>query len=59
MDALDVDATSNLIWHKQVALKVFVLAWRLLRNRLPTKDNLVACNIINQDAQLCVNVVMD
>ncbi|GAU48513.1 hypothetical protein TSUD_244330 [Trifolium subterraneum] len=32
---------SDLIWHKQVLLKVSVLAWRL-----PTKDSLVACNII-------------
>ncbi|MCI74342.1 hypothetical protein A2U01_0095606, partial [Trifolium medium] len=32
MDAYDADATSDLIWHKQVHLKVSVLAWRLLRN---------------------------
>jgi hypothetical protein len=32
---------TNLLWHKQVPLKMFVLAWRLLRNRLPTRDNLV------------------
>ena len=36
-----VEATSYFIWHKQVPLKVSVLAWRLIRNRLPTKDNLV------------------
>ncbi|MCI51037.1 hypothetical protein A2U01_0072281, partial [Trifolium medium] len=32
MDAPDENATSDLIQHKQVPLKVSVLAWRLLRN---------------------------
>jgi hypothetical protein len=54
MDVPDVVATSHLIWHKQVPLKVYVLALRLFRNRLPTKDNLVTCNIIQQDVQFCV-----
>ncbi|GAU36546.1 hypothetical protein TSUD_277520 [Trifolium subterraneum] len=31
----------DLIWHKQVPLKVSIFAWRLLRDRLPTKENLV------------------
>ncbi|KAK2372183.1 hypothetical protein QL285_073347 [Trifolium repens] len=30
------------------------MAWRLLRNRLPTKDNLVRRHIIPPDASLCV-----
>ncbi|KAK2401108.1 hypothetical protein QL285_050730 [Trifolium repens] len=30
------------------------MAWRLLRNRLPTRDNLVRRHIIASDAQLCV-----
>ncbi|WJX67068.1 hypothetical protein P8452_51564 [Trifolium repens] len=38
---LDMTVTSDLIWHQQVPLKVSVMAWRLLRNRLPTKDNLL------------------
>jgi hypothetical protein len=46
--------TSDLIWHKQVPLKVSVLACRLLCNRLPTKDNLVRRHIIYHDAGLCV-----
>ncbi|MCH80408.1 cytochrome P450 [Trifolium medium] len=54
MDAHDADVTSNLIWHKQVPLKVSVLAWRLLHNRLPTKDNLATRNIISHESQLCV-----
>jgi len=29
------------VWHKHVPLKVSLFVWRLFRNRLPTKDNLV------------------
>jgi len=28
------------VWHKHISLKVSLLVWRLLRNRIPTKDNL-------------------
>jgi len=49
------NATSDLIWHKQVSLKVYILAWRLLWNRLLSKDNLVACNIISHESQLCMS----
>jgi hypothetical protein len=45
----------ELLWHKQVPRKLSVLAWRLLRNRLPTRDNLVRRNIIAHDSQLCVS----
>jgi len=31
-----------------------VFAWRLLRERLPTKDNLLTCSILHHDNQLCV-----
>jgi hypothetical protein len=41
------------VWHKQVPLKVSLMAWRLLRNRLPTKDNLLRRNIINSDDTMC------
>jgi hypothetical protein len=47
MDAPEVGATSHLIWHIQVPLKVSVLAWRLFRNRLPTKDNLWHATLYN------------
>jgi hypothetical protein len=52
--ASDAAALTDLLWHKQVLLKVSVLAWRLLRNRLPTWDNLVRRHIITPDSQLCV-----
>ncbi|GAU37345.1 hypothetical protein TSUD_395260 [Trifolium subterraneum] len=48
-------ATEELTWHKQVALKISILAWRLLRDRLPTKSNLVAIGIITPRAHLCVS----
>jgi hypothetical protein len=51
---LDTTVTSDLIRHQQVLLKVSVMAWRLLRNRLPTKDNLVRRHIIPPDASMCV-----
>jgi hypothetical protein len=50
---LPPEDTSNLIWHKQVPLKVSVIAWRLLRNRFSTKDNLVRRHIIPPDASIC------
>jgi len=42
------------LWHKQVPLKVSVFVWRLLRNRLPTKDNLLRRRIIQHDDTSCV-----
>jgi hypothetical protein len=55
-DAPEAVSTSDLIWHKQVPLKASVLAWRLLRNRLPTRDNLVRHHIIAQNAHFCMTL---
>ncbi|GAU16239.1 hypothetical protein TSUD_298710 [Trifolium subterraneum] len=49
-----LDSAADLIWHKQVPLKVSIFAWRLLRDRLPTKTNLAICGIISPEAQSCV-----
>ena len=46
------DASS--IWHKDVPLKVVLFAWRLIRDRLPTKDNLLRRGVIHFDSRLCV-----
>jgi len=43
------------IWHKSALLKVTLFVRRLLRNQIPTKDNLLRCNIIQQDFVLCVS----
>ena len=48
------NATSDLIWHKHVSLNVSILAWRLLRNRLSTRENLVIRGIIPHDSQFYV-----
>ncbi|PNY12620.1 hypothetical protein L195_g009254 [Trifolium pratense] len=49
-----MDDAEKLIWHSQVPLKVSIFAWCLLRDRLPTKTNLVTRGIISHAAQLCV-----
>jgi len=43
-----------LLWRKDIPLKVSVFAWRLFRNRLPTKANLFRRGIVQHDAQMCV-----
>jgi len=37
-----------------VPLKVVLFAWRLFRDRLPTKDNLLRRGVINHDSRTCV-----
>jgi len=43
------------IWHQQIPFKVSVFVWRLLRNRLPTKDNLVRQRVLSLDDAACVS----
>jgi len=47
-------ALSEAVWLKQAPLKVSVFVWRLLRNRLPTKDNLVRRRVLHHDDTACV-----
>ncbi|GAU45519.1 hypothetical protein TSUD_186760 [Trifolium subterraneum] len=49
-----MDDAEKLIWHPQVPLKVSIFAWRLLRDRLPTKVNLVTRGILSLADGLCV-----
>ena len=49
------DEVIDTIWHKNAPLKVSICVWRLLRNRWPTKDNLVLRGIIPSDSQFCVS----
>jgi len=42
------------VWHKHIPSKVSVLVWRLLRNRLPTKDNLVHRGVLLSTNAACV-----
>jgi hypothetical protein len=53
-DTVTIGAAEDLLWHKQVPLKVSIFAWRLLRDRLPTRANLVARGILPPDVHFCV-----
>jgi hypothetical protein len=50
-----LDVAEDLVWHKQIPLKVFIFVWRLFRDRLPTKTDLVTRGIISLEAHLCVS----
>lgn len=52
-----MDAVLDNVYHKQVPLNVYICVWRLLCNRLPTKNNLVRRYIISQEAHYCVSVI--
>ncbi|KAK2360207.1 hypothetical protein QL285_085498 [Trifolium repens] len=53
-EAVILGVADDLLWHKQVPLKVSIFAWRLLRDRLPTKTNLVTRGILSPDLDTCV-----
>jgi hypothetical protein len=44
----------DVVWLKQVPLKVSVFVWRILRNRLPTKDNLARRRVLHHEDTACV-----
>ena len=54
-DNSQMDTSLELVWHKQVPLKVSVFAWRLIRDRLPTKANLAICGVISAEDIFCVS----
>ncbi|KAK2436694.1 hypothetical protein QL285_021667 [Trifolium repens] len=54
-DSVPLDAVATLVWHHHVPLKVSIFAWRLLRDRLPTKANLVTRGILHIAAHTCVS----
>ena len=41
------------VWLNRIPSKVSLLVWRLLRNKLPTKDNLLRQGVINGAASTC------
>ncbi|KAK2416292.1 hypothetical protein QL285_038696 [Trifolium repens] len=53
-DPVILREAEDLIRHRQVPLKLSILAWRLLRDRLPTKANLVSRGILAPDLRVCV-----
>ncbi|XP_039685099.1 uncharacterized protein [Medicago truncatula] len=42
------------VWHKHIPSKVSLMVWRLFRNRLPTRDNLIRRGTLHLDASTCV-----
>ncbi|KAK2391367.1 hypothetical protein QL285_064833 [Trifolium repens] len=54
-DPVTMDDAARLVWHPHVPLKVSIFAWRLQRDRLPTKANLVTRGILSAAAHLCVS----
>ncbi|GAU24432.1 hypothetical protein TSUD_364160 [Trifolium subterraneum] len=54
-DPVTLDDVKGLIWHSQVPLKVSIFAWQLLRDRLPTKANLITRCILSSEFHHCVS----
>ena len=52
---IDTTVSTKVLWHKDISLKVVLFAWRLFRDRLPTKDNLYRRGVIAADDRLCVS----
>ena len=41
------------VWHRYIPTKLSLFVWRLLRNRLPTKDNLMRQRVIQVNDTAC------
>lgn len=57
-DAIEPTAraeTNDIIWNKTILLKVPSFFLRLLRNQIPTKDNLVRQEIIQPTSNTCMS----
>jgi hypothetical protein len=52
-DQVDRSLVDN-VWHRHIPSKVSLFVWRLLRNRLPTRDNLLRRNILHATTSMCV-----
>lgn len=48
-------STVDDVWHKSIPSKVSFFAWRLFRNRLPTRDNLVRRHALLLPESVCVS----
>jgi hypothetical protein len=48
------ESTQDIIWNKVIPLKVYLFAWRLLNNILPSKDNLICHGMHLEDSVLCL-----
>jgi len=43
-----VEGADALVWHKHIPLEVSIFAWRLVKNTLPTRANLVHRGILSE-----------
>jgi len=43
------------VWHKLIPSKVSLFVWRLLRNKIPTKDNLLRRRVLQITETTCVS----
>jgi len=55
VDYPHVESALDLVWHRQVPLKVSIFAWRLIRDHLPTKANLTDRGMLQPEATMCVS----
>jgi hypothetical protein len=55
MEVSIVEGGEEHIWYKQVPLKVSILAWRLLKDRLPTRSNLQRRGILAATDNSCLS----
>ena len=53
-DTSQVEGVDALVWHKHVLLKVSIFIWRLVKNRLPTRANLVHRGILSDAVAGCL-----
>lgn len=50
-----MDSVEALVWYIHVPIKVSIFAWRLLRDRLPTRTNLVHRGVLPGAAAGCLS----
>jgi hypothetical protein len=55
-NSITLGEAEDLMWNKHVPLRVSIFVWRLLRNRLPTKTNLVTQGILHKLTYVCQDV---
>jgi len=53
-----IDTTRDLVWHKQVPLKVSIVAWRLLKDRLPKGATFIGAALYrSREIRVCLAAV--
>lgn len=50
---VDDEARLQWVWNRYTPLKVSAFAWKMLQNRIPTKDNLIKRGVLTGDSITC------